>query len=174
MDWKRLFKNYYNSLYSRQSTKINHTFYFCRLPYSSPEMNHQLRQAYLATSYTAKVTPDTLLNIKIGKSHPTLDKLLTQYATDTWAYLTAWNPLSELCNLSSNQQRNKELEKHLIEKPYFKGKGIAQEENWEEESFLILDIEQQEAIQLGKKFQQNAILVGEKGKKARLIILEDT
>ncbi len=137
-------------------------------------MNHQLKQAYLATSYTAKVSPQILLRIEIGKSHPKLDKLLTQYTTDTWAYLTAWNPLSELCNLSSNQERNKELEKHLIEQPYFKGKGIAQQENWEEESFLILGISLQEAKLLGKKFQQNAILVGEKGGNARLIILEET
>ncbi len=134
-------------------------------------MNEKLKAAYLETIYMATISLEEQIHINIGKQLPKLDELLTQYHCHDWAYITAWNPFSTPLTHTENQQRNQQLELELAGKTYFSGKGIAKQGDWYEESFLVLGIQEIEAIRIGQKFQQYAIVVGSKEQEARLILL---
>ena len=53
-----------------------------------------------------------------------------------------------------------ELENHLIKTklPYLHAYGSNSEGTWKEESFLIVGIDKQDASQLGRQYEQNAII----------------
>ena len=128
-------------------------------------------EAYYNTNYLAYISPTQTLCININKLQPELDELLDLHQVNTWAYITAWNPFSDALELQENRARNKTLETYLLGQIYFQGKGVAIQGDWEEESYLILGIKREIAGELGRLFQQNAILFGQKGKAAEIVRL---
>lgn len=127
-----------------------------------------LYTAYLHTTYQVY---DPALAITIGNFHPQLDTLLeTRHATQ-WAFITAWNPYSQVLSTTENEARNKSLETLLAPYPYFAGAGIGEDPSWQPEaSFLVLGIDRATACLLGKQFGQNAIVAGSKGGPAELVV----
>ncbi|MEM9991289.1 MAG: DUF3293 domain-containing protein [Bacteroidota bacterium] len=130
-------------------------------------MDH-LIAAYLETDYWVNVDVNTKICIHIDQFHPRLDQLLVKHRATHWAYLTAWNPYSKPLSFTENQALNTKLITQFAGKTYFLGKGVSQKGNWWEASFLVLDIAVVTAKLLGQEFQQKAILVGQRGKKAQL------
>lgn len=130
-----------------------------------------LREAYVATSYVAS-TPRGRLRVRVGEAHPELDALLRDHEVEQWAYITAWNPGSELLSPLENHERQKELEGELREAGYsfFRGSGVPDNDDWDaEESVLVLGISRSEAVRLGVAYGQNAIVHGPLGEVAQLV-----
>jgi hypothetical protein len=124
--------------------------------------------AYLQTRYWVDGHDEPIL---IGACNPQLDQLLQKQGLSTWAYITAWNPLSQMHLDLENHRRNTQLLKELTGFLVLKGKGEGQNGDWPpEESFLVLGISRQEAEQLGRLHGQRAIVFGGIGKPAELVI----
>ena len=136
-----------------------------RKKYISPE----LIDAYSNTDYEV-YNPD--FTIKIGKKSRGLEKLLRENSKTTWAYISAYNPYSKSLTKKENEGRHLQLLAFTKEYICFDGEGIGEDPNWEpEKSLLILGISKTDASALGNNFEQNAILIGEVGKVAELLLL---
>lgn len=113
--------------------------------------------------------------IRVGEACAELDALLRATDCTRWAYITALNPGSVRLSEDENRARQRELEdaiRHLGH-PMFRGEGIGEDGSWPPEaSILVLGIEQEAAVQLGRRFGQRAIVCGELGEPARLVLCE--
>ena len=131
----------------------------------SPDwLDRRLVEAYLRTSYQIKSKP--FPPIRIGVTNPLLEGWLDEHHFKSYAFITAWNPFSKLLHLPENQRRNKDLETELKNTACFilPGFGIGEDDNWPpEESFFAPGIAAEDAIRLGRKYGQNAIVCWEKG-----------
>ena len=56
-------------------------------------MNRALQTAYAAAVYRADL-PAGRVEIRVGRRHPALDRVLTDHGNTEWAFLTAHNPRS--------------------------------------------------------------------------------
>jgi hypothetical protein len=129
----------------------------------------ELDAAYRATAYTAD-TPDGPLSLRIGVVSAALDRLLAARGASTWTYVTAYNPGSVPCADAENEARQRELCATVMRSGhcFFEGAGVG--EGWPPEaSLLILGMEEAEAVSLGRRFGQLAVVVGERGGPARLV-----
>ena len=132
-------------------------------------MDNKLLQAYLNTHYTVYPTEDDHFVIKINQPNPRLKFFLQEHAATSWAFLTAWNPYSQRTTTTENAQRNARLRTDLEKYQTFAAAGVPAKNNWESEtSFFILDIPETVAVQLAKKYEQNALVYGTAG-NARLV-----
>lgn len=135
-------------------------------------MDYQL--AFIETDYIIEdsLFLDEPYIINIGNNHNKLDEKI--HEGESWAFITAWNPLPEILSYQENQKRNQELEKVLKQEDYkvFAGYGIAKNGLWKEASLFVISIGRNEAIDLGKQFGQLAIVVGKYGGKAELVMID--
>ncbi|MEZ5344969.1 MAG: DUF3293 domain-containing protein [Pyrinomonadaceae bacterium] len=110
--------------------------------------------------------------IRIGRGHVGVDELLDRYQCESWCFITAWNPMSVELDWEENQERNQRLKAELAGFEIFEGEGRDPNGEWTpEQSFLVIGIVLDKAVALGKKYDQAAILFGEKGEAAELIVL---
>ncbi len=65
-----------------------------------------LLQAYLDTVYCVTDPP---LSIRIGQLHPDLDKLLASNGCTAYAFITAYNPASQVLSDIENMARHEML-----------------------------------------------------------------
>lgn len=129
-----------------------------------------LISAYLRTRYEVWTPRYTIL---IGERHPGLDALL---GGQSWAFITAWNPGSQPLPEEENRRRQSRLEDALREGKwgYFQGAGVPEEGGWQaEESFLVAGISLEDALGLGKRFGQHAILWGLPGHAAQIFFIDE-
>lgn len=138
---------------------------------NSRNIDQQLRDAYLATIYEIKHLG---LHLRIGQENWDLEEFLIDNNAFSWAFISAWNPFSQSLPISENNIRHEKL-KNIVKSNqwvFAEGFGVPQNQDWEaEKSFFILDIPKREAIDLGKKFNQNAIVIGRLSKPPELIFL---
>ena len=128
-----------------------------------------LKESYLRTAYTARTDDGSALVIRVGRRHPELDALLAEAQASSWAFITAWNPWSRQLSEEANRLRQSALLAEIGGRfRYFKGEGIAEDGVWVEPSLLILGISRAEALRLAEQFEQNAIVVAERGGAAEL------
>lgn len=131
-----------------------------------------LISAYLRTRYEVWAPRFTIM---AGALHPGLDDWLGASGFSNWAFITAWNPGSQLLPEGENRCRQRELEKDLSVGgwPYFQGAGESGDGNWPaEESFLVAGIPLEKALALGNRFGQNAILWGVSGHAAQIFFCD--
>jgi hypothetical protein len=129
----------------------------------------ELLEAYRRTTYRVYQPP---INIRIGQPCPELDALLEQHGVDSWAYITAWNPYSQEMTDEENAQRHKELQAMTSAYQTFEGEGVGEDPAWTpERSLLILGVPVEEAIRIGKYFEQNAIVLGKESAPADILVL---
>ena len=98
--------------------------------------------------------------------------MLHEHQCDTWSYITASNPASELLSDDENRSRNRELAAHLKSQDlvFYRGEGVGSDSTWPAQtSFLILGIDRDAAMHLGRHFGQNAIVCGLFGHAAELV-----
>lgn len=131
-------------------------------------MNNQdpLIKAYLATDYCFKVNGKEIC-INIGKTNQELDDLLEKLNANQWIFITAYNPMSEQYSDQENQKRQNNLIRDIenLKLKYFFGEGRGQDKDWSpEQSLLVIDIKNSDALALIKKYNQKAIVKGEKNK----------
>ncbi len=117
-----------------------------------------LLNEYLKTSYDV----DSLgLKIKIYQKNEELNRFLKEFNYDSWCFITAWNPYSKSLSKRENIIFNNNLKIDLMQYKIYPSIGRPRNTEWEaEESFFVLNINEQEAINLGIKFKQNAIVYG--------------
>jgi len=134
-------------------------------------MNPELFEAYKNTTYRVYLTLGEI-DIRIGVMNPLLKELLFRNNSESWAFITAYNPYSVVQDAGVNTLLNTQLEDYLSGKQYlfFKGTGVGDDDSWEPEaSFMVLNIRKEDAIKLGKQFKQNAIVTGVIGNLPELI-----
>jgi hypothetical protein len=137
-----------------------------------PTSADALWQVYRATSYEAS-TPGAALRIRVGQREPALEELLASNAASCWCFITAWNPRSQRLPRAENDRRNAVLQRELERLgrgSVIPGIGRPDDPGWEpEESWLALGVDRESAIALGRQFEQNAVVWGERGGPARLL-----
>lgn len=132
-------------------------------------ITEELKQVYLDTQYEIF---NPAFTIKIGEISRELQFLLTQNNVTDWAYITSYNPYSEILSDAENLQHFELLKADIKDFTTFEGQGRGTDPNWKpEKSLLILGIARDHAILIGKKYCQNAIVTGGKGEKSELVIL---
>lgn len=132
----------------------------------------QLIKAYLQTDYCFKVD-DKEICINIGVKNQDLDNLLEKLNASQWIFITAYNPMSEKYSDQENQNRQNNLIEDIKNQKlkYFFGEGRGQDKNWApEQSLLVIDIKDQDTLVLIKKYNQKAIVKGEKNKPPYLFV----
>jgi hypothetical protein len=125
----------------------------------------QLEAAYRHTHYRVR-TPDGGFVIRIGQPCAALETLLRETGASCWAFITACNPRSQSLSAEVNAKRMAQLTAMLTEEDLavIPGEGADPDGGWPpEESVLVLDIEREEALELGRAWEQNAIVCGEAG-----------
>ena len=107
-----------------------------------------------------------------GSRSSKLDALLRRHGADHWAFLTAWNPGSVSLPRNANDTRQRELENQLAADGYtlLRGKGVGKDPEWPaEDSVLVLGIPRRQAVTMGRRFGQLAIVAGRRGSPPRLV-----
>jgi len=139
--------------------------------YIIPMLNKELIESYKATTYFVS---SLNLHIRIDEKNPMLELTLKNQGAKTWAFITAWNPKSRELSLAENQTRNQNLLAQLKSQGFstYEGIGIPDDGDWTpEESLFIPCISRQYATELGIQYGQNAIVFGEVGKIAELVVI---
>ena len=129
-----------------------------------------LFEAYESTSFFADV-PDRIC-IRIDERNTDLEALLEARSVRSWAYLTAFNPGSKLLSAEEHERRQCELEEVIAKtcRLFYRGEGVGDDGVWPAEaSVLVLGIGQEEAVELGRRFGQRAIVFGRIGETPRLV-----
>ena len=130
-----------------------------------------LTDAYLRTTYRV-LTAEESVDIRIGAVNPALERLLHSHGAGTWAFVTASNPRSRQTAEEDNAQRNDALKRSLSKAgwQYLEAVGIPDRRDWRaEHSVLILGIGRDEAMSLGRRWGQNAIVFGVAGTPPELV-----
>lgn len=132
-------------------------------------LDRTLVENYLNTSYWTELIrmDEQGVNLRIGQPHPEkVTQQLEELGIKSYAFITAWNPGSQPLDQWHNRWRNLNLEQelHPLCRLLRRGMGIGTHENWQsEESFWALDISLEQAVQTGRQFGQNALVVWQEG-----------
>ena len=120
---------------------------------------------------TTYIIPGLGISLKIGQTSDELDQIMNENKVKSWAFISAWNPLSEVLPDDENRKRDAALAIATQAYQTFRGFGKGDDPLWApEESLLILGIERSQAIMLGRQFEQNAIVFGEIDREAELLL----
>jgi hypothetical protein len=127
----------------------------------------EIEQAFLETNYIIHLQGEIVL--RIGEIPADLLEQLP--LLETWAFITAWNPLPDILSKAENQLRNATLQRHLIDLGYtiHNGIGISKDQSWSEESFFIENISLEDARQASAKFGQLAFVFGDRKNGNQLV-----
>lgn len=124
---------------------------------------------YLQATYHIDVFNSPVL---IGFHSDELEAYLEKENASSWAFITAYNPMSVVLNPEENEMRNQKLKGKIAQYQFLEGEGRDPSGEWiPERSFLVPNISLENAIGLAKEFEQRAIMYGEKGGVAELIMI---
>ena len=131
----------------------------------------ELEAAYRATTYRVFL-PGGGCDLRLGVASETLRCWLETAGVARFAILTAHNPGSEDVDSEENVLRQAQLECALLELGYepYAGENVADDDIWpDEESCFVPGISVAEALALGERYGQNAIVCGGAEGKAELV-----
>jgi hypothetical protein len=126
-----------------------------------------LKNEFIETSYIIHLKKE--ITLKIGE-YPS--ELLNYFPKiESWAFITAWNPLPNILSIDQNKIRNSELLAQLNAANYetYPGIGISKDEKWSEASFFIVNIDLETAHSIASRFGQLAFLYGDRERGNELI-----
>ncbi len=130
-----------------------------------------LKQAFYTTRFCVF---DPQLTLRIDELNADLDHFLDSQRFTEWAFITAWNPFAKTLPDEENQRRHEALQACVRAYVCREGEGIGTDPTWApERSLLILGIPRAEAMEIGRRFEQNAIVCGAKGQAPELVDLFD-
>jgi hypothetical protein len=138
-------------------------------------LGRPLFEAYVATRYEVHLPlPTGTVALRHGEPCPALDALLRPDAPG-WAFLTAWNPGSRRLARPENERRQALLVQALSGRyRLFHGEGRGDDGAWPPElSVLALGLPLAEALALGRKWGQLAVLAGRLGGPARVVLCQE-
>ena len=137
-------------------------------------ISKELLKAYKATDFI--FYPDNSISIiKVGKTNKVLDKILKKHKATEGAFITPWNPKSKNLSYKQNQKRMDQLIKLLkrMNLIFIFGVGRSPDGKYYEDSLLVLNIKSADAMDLGRKFGQNAIVLHKIMGKSQLGFCQD-
>jgi len=117
----------------------------------------ELARAYEQTRYEVYAGENTLM-VKVGEIP--CESILSTYP---FCFITASNPRSEKLSVRENARRNGQLRSWLITHAmkFLPAAAIPSGSDWEPEAgFCVLGISRQDSVDLGRAFEQNAIVYG--------------
>jgi hypothetical protein len=120
----------------------------------------QLLEAYRRTSFIIEA-PHCEINLRVGEPSQAIDALLESYDATTCAFITAWNPGSVRVEASYNKQQQADLVQIVqsLRLTFLPGRGVGKNTDWPpEESILVIGVDQDEALKIGRTFGQLAIV----------------
>ncbi len=136
---------------------------------SPPELDRRLVSAYLRTIYRV-VFP--AFDISIGPLSDNVEQWLAHAGLETFAFITAANPKSRILTDNQNSMRNealfRELKRRIRASPH---PAVHRSKNgdWpEEKSWWAPGLAPADAIDLGRRFEQNALVFWTKGENPKL------
>ncbi|MCA2997680.1 MAG: DUF3293 domain-containing protein [Rhodocyclaceae bacterium] len=135
------------------------------------EIDPALIECYRSTLYRVNATP--AFTLQIGVESKELRELHRLHG-GTSAFLTACNPYSQQLSEAENIARQENLRADLVAEGCVVIDGVGQHPSngWPgEPSFLALNISFSLARALGKKYEQNAILLNLAAGKPELVLL---
>ncbi|MSQ81110.1 MAG: DUF3293 domain-containing protein [Candidatus Methylopumilus sp.] len=136
-------------------------------------INLDLLKSYKSADYHVDASPSFIL--KIGMHSRELESIYKTSYKYTAAFITAFNPYSQELSNQENKDRNHKLEELLqsLHFDYIHGEGKCGHGDWDgEESFLIFGISKKQASEIGKEFEQNAIVWCDKDAIPQLLLLK--
>ena len=119
-----------------------------------------LVREYRKTLYCSNVKGIDI-KLEVGKVNKELSNILKDKNLTTAAFLTAYNPYSEIKSVSENEKSQIDLEEDIknLGPEFYDGDGHDPDGIWSpEKSILILGISQQQAEILSDKYRQNAFI----------------
>jgi len=138
---------------------------------ADPPLDADLLAAYRHTTYEADL-PLGRVRLRVGDRHPDLEAWLAQHGWTTWGFVTGWNPGSIEATAEDNRQRHLALTRAVaaLRLPSWPGRGVPDAGDWTpEESLFIAGITRQDAVALGVRFGQRAIVWGDADGDATLV-----
>ena len=136
-------------------------------------INPDLLKSYKLANYHVDASPSFILKIDIHS--PELESIYKKSYKHTAAFITAFNPYSKELSAQENKDRNLKLEELIksLHFDYMRGEGKCGDGDWDgEESFLIFGITEKKASEIGKEFEQNAIVWCDKDAIPQLLLLK--
>jgi len=136
-----------------------------------------LEKFYREALYLAWL-PDGELVLRVGPADPQADRRLAGSGNcrQGWALLTPCNPRSQCLDESVNQHLYKQLESELDAFSQTWHRSLHRDPRglWPDEpGFLLIDPPPERAVELGRRYRQNAIVAAELGQASRLVWLDD-
>ena len=132
-------------------------------------------RATYATTYWVDL-PDRSIKFELEKNNTELDALLKAHGQRQWAFLTAYNPHAQPKGALENQQHLKKLIEDVQQQglTFLPGRDVSDDKNLAPEAcLLIFGISAARAQELGKRYGQAAVIVGELYQPARLLYAEE-
>jgi hypothetical protein len=132
-----------------------------------------LIESYKSADYHVDASPSFIL--KIGMQSPELADVYEKSHKHTAAFITAFNPYSQELSTQENKDRNHKLEELIqsLDFDYIHGEGKCGDGDWDgEKSFLIFGISEKQSSEIGKEFEQNAIVWCDKDAIPQLLLLK--
>jgi hypothetical protein len=114
--------------------------------------------SYLETNYQVFSTPP--FTLKISQPSEPLANLFLQHKANCAAFITACNPFSSKLGNAANVARQSELAKELMQRELniIEGEGRHPSGEWVEPSYLVLGLSLKETKELGRYYEQNAVV----------------
>jgi hypothetical protein len=131
----------------------------------------ELHAAYLQTTYWVEARPEPIA-LRVGERSRALDHVLAQRQVRSWAFVTAWNPKSQMLTPWRNAARDAQLRQTLARDGYrwLPALGEGDDPGWTPEpSVLVLGMSVLDAVSLGRRLKQNAVVTGKLGGRATLV-----
>ena len=129
---------------------------------------NELEISYRKGMYSLK---NSGIYINLDSTNIELDDILEEYNGKSWAFITAWNPGGRPLSRENNLERQIQLLLDIKDYIIMEGIGEAQDQSWSEDSFFVIDINEEEVVNLSNKYGQAAYLYGVRGEPGRLIFL---
>jgi hypothetical protein len=134
-------------------------------------LSPELLRAYERADYVVFGEPE--LVIHVGEPNPDLDALMQADGAAVAAYITAANPFGESQDEWENKLAMIALTQVLGDSyACYSGEGRDPTGEWSAEpSLLVIGISRADAEELGRRYEQNAIVFIEKGGVPELVVL---
>ena len=136
-------------------------------------VSREIVEAYRVAIYEVD-GPSGIVQFRIDEPNAAMDRLLASAGMGTGAFITAYNPASvALCeaeNRAAHENLQGELERRAV--AYFAARGLDPTRQWPAEpGFLVLGLAREDAVALGRRFDQNGIVWLAAGRAPELVLL---
>ncbi len=138
-------------------------------------IDRNILQAYFNTKYIFFTENNNEYVIYLDKFlSADLQNWFKDYSIVSGCFITAFNPFSQINSPSINRSNQQQFEADVIEAGfrYFTGLGQSFDDNWSEESILIVNISLNESIDFAIKYKQNAfVFINSLSELPKLVLL---